>query len=54
MLKMWLRAQKKEQGLVEYAMILVLITVVVIVILTVLGTQVSLVFSWISSTLGGS
>ncbi len=33
------------QGLVEYALILVLIAVVIIVILTLLGTQVNMVFA---------
>jgi pilus assembly protein Flp/PilA len=40
------------QGMVEYALILVLIAVVVIVILTVVGNQVNNVFSNISSGLG--
>jgi pilus assembly protein Flp/PilA len=39
------------QGMVEYALILVLIAVVVIVILTVVGKQVNNVFSNISSGL---
>jgi pilus assembly protein Flp/PilA len=47
------RAKDDEegQGMVEYALILVLIAVVVIVILTVVGKQVSNVFSNISSGL---
>ncbi len=40
------------QGMVEYALILVLIAVVVIVVLTTLGKRVSNVFSNISSGLG--
>ena len=40
------------QGMVEYALILVLIAIVVIVILTVVGSQVNNVFSNISSGLG--
>ena len=40
------------QGLVEYALILVLVAIVVIVILTLLGGQVSTVFSTITSGLG--
>lgn len=40
------------QGMVEYALILVLIAVVVIVILTVVGQQVNNVFSNVSSGLG--
>jgi pilus assembly protein Flp/PilA len=44
-------AKEEGQGLVEYALILVLIAIVVIGILTVLGTQVSEVFSTISDGL---
>jgi pilus assembly protein Flp/PilA len=44
-------APEAGQGLVEYALILVLIAIVVIGILTVLGGQVSAVFSEISSGL---
>ena len=40
--------KEKGQGLVEYALILVLIAVVVIVILTTLGGQVQQVFQDIS------
>lgn len=43
--------REEGQGLVEYALILVLVAIVVIVILTLLGTQVSLVFSQIASAL---
>lgn len=47
------RAQDDEegQGMVEYALILVLIAVVVIVILTVVGKQVNNVFSNVSNGL---
>jgi pilus assembly protein Flp/PilA len=44
-------AKEDGQGLVEYALILVLIAIVVIGILTALGTKVSGVFSSISSGL---
>jgi pilus assembly protein Flp/PilA len=44
-------AREDGQGLVEYALILVLIAIVVIGILTLLGGQVSKVFSRISSGL---
>jgi pilus assembly protein Flp/PilA len=44
--------KKKGQGLVEYALILVLIAIVVILILTFLGGQVNSTFSRISSGLG--
>jgi len=39
------------QGLVEYALILVLVSVVVIVVLAFVGTQVSAIFSTIASAL---
>ena len=42
---------EEGQGMVEYALILVLIAVVVIVILTVVGKQVSNVFSNVSNGL---
>lgn len=57
----WLRAQERlrssitrqeGQGMVEYALILVLIAVVVIVILTSVGKKVNNVFSNISNGLG--
>jgi pilus assembly protein Flp/PilA len=44
-------AKEEGQGLVEYALILVLIATVVIGILTVLGRRVSTVFSTINSGL---
>jgi pilus assembly protein Flp/PilA len=44
-------AKEDGQGLVEYALILVLIAIVVIGILTVLGGRVSQVFSSINSGL---
>jgi pilus assembly protein Flp/PilA len=46
--------KEKGQGMVEYALIIVLIAIVVIVVLTVLGTQISRVFSQISSALAGT
>ena len=46
-------AREEGQGLVEYALILVLIAIVVIAILTLLGRRVSTVFSTINSGLGG-
>lgn len=42
------------QGLVEYALILVLISVVAIVIMTTVGGQVKNVFSSVSNALGGA
>ena len=44
-------ATEEGQGLVEYALILVLIAIVVIGILTLLGSKVSQVFSKINSGL---
>ena len=44
-------AQEKGQGMVEYALIIVLIAIVVIVVLSLLGTQISSVFSQITSSL---
>jgi pilus assembly protein Flp/PilA len=44
-------AKEDGQGLVEYALILVLIAIVVIGILTVLGGKVSQIFSSINSGL---
>jgi Flp/Fap pilin component. len=54
LLQAWLWLREKGQGLVEYALILVLIAIVVIAILAILGTQVSTVFSQITSGLRGS
>ena len=45
-------AKEDGQGLVEYALILVLIAIVVIGVLTILGGKVSGVFSQINSGLG--
>jgi len=45
------RRDEKGQGMVEYALILVLIAIVVIVVLTVVGQQVNNVFSNISNGL---
>ena len=45
-------AKEKGQGLVEYALILVLVAVVVIAILTILGPQIGDVFSEVSDSLG--
>ena len=43
--------REEGQGLAEYGLILVLIAVVIIVILSLLGTQVSTMFSSITSAL---
>lgn len=42
---------EKGQGLVEYALILVLIAIVVIAIMTALGTKTCEVFSTVNSSL---
>lgn len=44
--------QEEGQGLVEYGLILVLVAIVVVIILTLLGTQVSNIFSRIVSSVG--
>lgn len=44
-------AKEKGQGLVEYALILVLIAIVVIIALTALGTGVTNIFTRITSEL---
>lgn len=48
------RDEEEGQGLVEYALILVLISVVAIVIMTQVGGQVSSVFNSISTGLNGA
>ncbi len=45
--------REQGQGMVEYALILVLIAVVVIAVLLVLGNQIKNVFSNISKAIGG-
>ena len=44
--------KEKGQGLVEYALIIVLVAIVVIAALTLLGPRISNVFNTISNTLG--
>jgi len=44
--------KEKGQGLVEYALILVLVAVVVIAVLTLLGPLVANVFSKINNSMG--
>lgn len=46
--------QQKGQGLVEYALIIVLVSLVVIVALGLLGEQVNTVFETITTTLSGA
>jgi pilus assembly protein Flp/PilA len=47
-------AKEKGQGLVEYALIIVLIAIVVIVALSLLGPTIGNVFTEISNTLAGT
>jgi pilus assembly protein Flp/PilA len=47
------RGAERGQGMVEYALVLVLIAVVVIVIIGVVGAQVNNVFSNISNGMSG-
>jgi len=46
-----MRTREEGQALVEYALLLALIAIVSIAVLTVLGTQVSHIFSKISAKL---
>ena len=46
--------REEGQGLVEYALILVLVAIVVIAILTLLGPQIANIFSQVTSGLGGT
>jgi pilus assembly protein Flp/PilA len=50
---MFFLTREDGQGLVEYALILVLVAVVVIAILALLGPQIGNVFSQIVSSLSG-
>jgi pilus assembly protein Flp/PilA len=45
--------KEKGQGLVEYALILVLVAIVVIAALMILGPLIGVVFSKINSSLSG-
>jgi pilus assembly protein Flp/PilA len=46
--------QEKGQGMVEYALIIVLIAIVVIAVLTLLGGQIRTVFQTIATALGAA
>ena len=46
------RSQQHDQGIVEYALILVLVSIVVIVILLTVGNQIQNVFSNVVAALG--
>ena len=47
-------SREEGQGLVEYALILVLIAIVVIAALTLTGTSIDAIFNSIAGTLGGT
>jgi pilus assembly protein Flp/PilA len=49
---MYYHPRQEGQGLVEYALILVLVAVVVIAILTLLGPAIGNVFSTIANSFG--
>lgn len=46
--------KEKGQGLVEYALILVLVAIVVIAVLLLLGPIIGNVFSTVNASLGGA
>jgi pilus assembly protein Flp/PilA len=50
----YLPQNEEGQGLVEYALILVLVAIVVIAILALLGPQIANIFSRVTSGLGGT
>jgi pilus assembly protein Flp/PilA len=53
MLRRWFVTDKQRgQGMVEYALILVLVSIVVIVILLTMGNQIQNVFSNVVAALG--
>jgi len=55
LLRLMARFQPEEgQGMVEYALILALVSIVAIVILPTLGTDVSVIFSESASALTGA
>lgn len=56
-LMLWFRSlglSEEAQGLVEYALIIVLIAVVVIVALTLLGGNINNIFNNIAEVIGGA
>jgi pilus assembly protein Flp/PilA len=48
------REHQEGQGLVEYALILVLVAIVVIAILVIMGPQIGNIFSQITNALAGT
>jgi pilus assembly protein Flp/PilA len=53
LLSVAVRARQRGQGLVEYALILVLVAIVVIGVLTTMGTRIQAAFNDIVGSLGG-
>jgi pilus assembly protein Flp/PilA len=51
---LYLPRDEQGQGLVEYALILVLVAVVVIAILAILGPQIGNIFSQVTNGLSGT
>lgn len=55
MLSLWVRWQmlreQRGQGLVEYALIIVLVAIAVVVAITALGTEISRVFTTVTTKL---
>ena len=49
---LYLPEEREGQGLVEYALIIVLVSIAVIVMLTLLGGQIGSVFTRITGSLG--
>lgn len=48
------RQEEEGQGLVEYALILVLVAIVVIAILAIVGPQIGNIFSRVTNGLAGT
>ncbi|MCJ7694133.1 MAG: Flp family type IVb pilin [Anaerolineaceae bacterium] len=46
-----IKVHEKGQGLIEYAVIILLVSIIVILVLTTLGTQITAVFDQFTSTL---
>jgi pilus assembly protein Flp/PilA len=51
---LYAHTQQEGQGLVEYALILVLVAMVVLAILTILGPQIANVFSRVTNALAST
>jgi pilus assembly protein Flp/PilA len=50
----WLASEESGQGMVEYGLILVLVSVVVIAVLTAMGGGLQTIFTKINNALSGS